>query len=444
MTLHEETQITMQPAMHKLSGILTNSISLTRFRRFFRLLVSRFIEDQGLLQASSLTYTTLLSIVPLMTVSLAILSAFPVSERIADEIQSFIFENFMPSSGDVLRSYFEDFSTKASRLSGVGFAFLIIVALMLMENIDHALNKIWRTSATRGALSKFLEYWAILTLGPILIGTSVAATSYLVSMPIFTDAVGTINQGQFLLRLAPLITSAIGFTLIYSIIPNRHVPIRHALAGGLLAALLFELAKRGFAAYLTHFPTYEAIYGALAVIPIFLVWIYLSWMVTLLGAEFSCCLGIFQDEETLAGGDSRSDLLLAFRLTEELWKVQHSGESLSPRELSLRLGYVSEERIENILDELKTNRMVLRSDQRNWVLARNLTEVTLYDLYRLRPFLLPEPDRMLAMDDDSGQLLKEILTHMDEDLTKTMGQSLDSIFSHLATDSSDKSDNTAE
>lgn len=408
---------------------LEESLSWTRMRRFFRLLVTRFIEDQGLLQASSLTYTTLLSLVPLMTVSLAILYAFPVSDKITEEIQSFIFDNFMPSSGEVLRNYFQDFSAKASQLSGVSFAFLIVVALMLMGNIDRAFNKIWRTSSKRRTLAKFLEYWAILTLGPILIGSSLAATSYLVSIPIFSDAVDSLSKGQYLLRLAPLISSIVGFTLLYTIVPNRQVPIRHALAGGLLAAVLFELAKRGFALYVTQFPTYQAIYGALAVIPIFLVWIYLSWMVTLLGAEFSCCLGIFLDEETIAGSDSRSDLLLAFRLLEELWQAQHQGESLSSRQLSLGVGRVSEERIESLLTELMRHKIVLRSNRGRWALARNLAEVSLYDLYRLRPFTLPAPEQMQGMEEGSGPLLGELLQQTHVQLATSLHLSLDEIYS---------------
>ncbi len=414
--------------IQQLRDILGASRRITRLRRFFRLLVGRFIEDQGLLHASSLTYTTLLSLVPLMTVSLAVLYAFPISERIGEEIQGFIFNNFVPASGEVLQDYFQDFSSKASRLSGVGFGFLIIVALMLMGNIDRAFNRIWRTTSQRPFLSKFLVYWAILTLGPVLIGSSMAVTSYLVSMPVLSDAVGTLDKGHYLLRMMPLFASIVGFTLLYSIIPNRHVPIRHAIAGGVLAAVLFEVAKKGFAYYVTQFPTYEAIYGAVAVVPIFLVWVYLSWMITLLGAEFSCVLGIFRDEETIAGGDSRSDLLLAYRLLEELWKAQHEGEALSPRALSQRLGHLSVERIEAILSELKQHHMVLRSDNRRWALARNLAEVTLHDLYRQRPYTLPIPDDLPRLEDPSSLRFAELLNTADARLAETMGETLDSLF----------------
>jgi membrane protein len=285
--------------------------------RFLRLLVRRFVEDQGLPNAASLTYTTLLSLVPLMTVSLAIFSAFPVSERIAERMQDFVFQNFVPTAGEVLQEYLQQFSAKASKLTGTGAAFLIVTAVMLMVNIDQAINRIWRVSRKRSPIGMFMEYWSILSLGLILVGVSVAATSYLVSMPIFTQAAETMDEVSRMARilnLAPVLVSTLAFTLLYAVVPNRRVPFTHALAGGFLAAVLFELAKRGFAYYVTTFPSYHAIYGALAAVPIFLVWVYFCWVITLLGAEFSACLGIFRDEHCRGMVPERNDLLLAYRL----------------------------------------------------------------------------------------------------------------------------------
>lgn len=398
--------------------------------QFLRLLVQRFIEDQGLLQAASLTYTTLLSLVPLMTVTLAAFSAFPISERIADQIQVFIFDNFVPASGETIRGYILDFSAKASRLSGIGFLFLILVALMLMSNIDRALNRIWRTTVRRSLVSTFLEYWAILTLGPVLIGSSVAVTSYLVSSSLLGESMGRhmgVDPGV-LLRLAPMAASAVGFTLLYAIVPNRRVPFRHALAGGLLAALLFELTKRGFAFYVTQFPTYEAIYGAMAVVPIFLVWIYLCWMVTLLGAEFSCCLGIFHDRETLLGRESSSDLLLAFQVLKRLWQAQQQGEALSTRELSRRLSNISEERIDAMLNELQQHHYVARDEHQDWLLARNAADLRLYDLFRAGNFSLPQPADLRALRPLRDPALEQLLLEVDQQLAQRMHTDLHSLF----------------
>ncbi len=400
-----------------------------RIGRFNRLLVERFVEDQGLPNAASLTYTTLLSLVPLMTVSLALFSAFPISDHVAEMVQDFVFKNFVPASGEVLQEHFQTFSQKASRLTGTGFAFLIVVALLMMANIDQALNTIWRVQRKRSALSKFIVYWSILSLSPMLIGVSMVVTSYLVSIPIFSGAAETIGIKERLLGIAPILASVVAFTLLYAVVPNRRVPFRHALAGGIFAAVLFELAKRGFAFYLTHFPSYEAIYGALAAIPIFLIWLYLSWAVTLLGAEFSCCIGIFREEILVEKGSEGNDLVLAYRLLRRLWQAQQSGETLSTRKISIYLGHISEEHLESLMLELEQAHLVLHTEDRNWALARDLTEVRLLDLYRVRPFQLPEPGSLGDSDNPADKLLEQIMLRVENSLNETMGTPLSTLYS---------------
>ncbi|OQX31819.1 MAG: hypothetical protein B0D96_02565 [Candidatus Sedimenticola endophacoides] len=401
---------------------------VVRSRHFLRLLLSRFVEDQGLPNAAALTYTTLLSLVPLMTVTLAVFAAFPVSDRVADEIQDFLFENFVPTSGEVLEQYLQQFSAKASRLSGAGFAFLVVVALMMMGNIDRAFNTIWRVRKKRGPLNTFMVYWAILSLGPILMGVSVAVTSYIVSIPLFSDVTESFGVGRRLLGLTPVLASAFAFTLLYTVVPNRSVPVRHALAGGLLAAILFESAKRGFALYLTHFPTYEAIYGALAVIPIFLIWIYLSWIVTLLGAEFTYCLGIFHDEARASERGRGDAMLLAYRILGRLWQAQQRGEAQALESLSRGLGGVAEERLEGLLEQLRQARLVLRTDSGEWALARDLSEVTLLDLYHARPFVLPHAELLAQSADGPGQALGRILGEAGSDLEARLSVDLERLY----------------
>jgi membrane protein len=399
--------------------------------RFGRLLVRRFVEDQGLPNAASLTYTTLLSLVPLMTVSLAIFSAFPVSDRLAERVQDFVFQNFVPASGQVLQEHLQQFSIKASKLTGAGAAFLIVTAVMLMANIDHAINRIWRVSRKRSPLGMFMEYWSILTLGLILIGVSVAATSYLISMPVFTRAAETMDEmGRVrLLSLVPVLVSTLAFTLLYAVVPNRRVPFLHALAGGFLAAVLFELAKRAFAYYITTFPAYQAIYGALAAVPIFLAWVYLCWLITLLGAEFSACLGIFRDEQCRGMVPERNDLLLAYRLLGGLWQAQREGGTRTTHELSRQLGNVPEEWVELLLNELSRQHMVLRTVEGRWALARDLTMVTLYDLYRCRPFVLPEGRQLQPGPGLATKTVGEVLGKVEGDLRERLGVSLEQLYS---------------
>jgi len=407
----------------------TISRQMQRQWHFIKLLGARFIEDQGLPSAASLTYTTLLSLVPLMTVSLAVFSAFPVSGRVAEQIQDFVFANFIPASGEVLQQYFQQFSRKASQLTGAGFVFLVLVALMLMANIDRAFNTIWRVKTKRSPMSLFVVYWSILSLGPLLIGVSMAVTSYLVSLPLLSDAAETLGIGGRLLGLMPLLASAVAFTLLYAVVPNRRVPIRHAVAGGVLAAVLFELAKRGFAFYLTHFPAYEAIYGALAAIPIFLVWVYLSWLVTLLGAEFSCCLGIYRDEWALAESGGRpAGFFQAYRLLYRLWQAQHAGEPLSIKLLSRELEGVSEEHLELLLDDLSGAHLVVKTEAGGWVLARDMSEVDLLDLYRAGSFPLPQPVQPESVEEPVERVFWEILQQVEQDQSRAMSVSLSSLF----------------
>jgi len=320
----------------------------------------------------------------------------------------------------VVQRYLQEFSGKASRLSGVGFGFLVVVAVMMMVNIDHAINAIWRVRRKRGPLAMFLMYWAILTLGPLLIGISMAVTPLLVSIPFFTETTASQEMRSYLLALMPLLASMVAFTLLYALVPNRRVPFLHALAGGVLAALLFELAKHGFAFYLTNFPTYEAIYGALAVIPIFLVWIYLSWVIALLGAEFAYCLIIFRDQGWHGREGEGGDFLLAYRVLRELWLTQQGGRALAAEQLAALLGHVPEERLERLLEQLEKADLVLFTEDEEWALARDLGRFTLLQLYQARPFVLPPPGMLVRSGEDSEQGLGRILGLLDDDMQRNM------------------------
>lgn len=396
--------------------------------RFLHLMAHRFVRDGGLHHTASLTYTTLLSLVPLMTVSLALFSAFPVSERVAEVIQDFIFKNFVPASGEVVRTYLAEFSQKASRLTGAGSLFLVIVAVLMMANIDQALNALWRVRRRRRPLGLFLVYWAVLSLGPLLMGVSVALTSYLVSTPLVAGALEG-EGGRGLLELLPALASALAFTLLYLLVPNRHVPARHAVLGGLLAAGLFELAKHGFALFLTTFPTYQAIYGALATVPVFLIWIYLCWLVTLLGAEFTYCLGIYRDDWRPGRGQEGSDLLLAYGLLGHLWAAQRAGLGVPmERLLTLEPGQ-GEEELERVLIYLESARLVLRSEQGDWVLARDLGRVSLLDLYQAGPFLLPQAGaRVRPGTPAPPEELKPVLAGLSGALAADLSLSLASLY----------------
>jgi membrane protein len=390
---------------------------------FLRLWLYHFTHDGGIRHVAALTYTTLLSLVPLMTVMLALFSIFPVSGRVTEQVEGFLFQHFVPAAGEAVHQHLKNFSQKAAELTGVGFLFLILVALLLMNNIDRAFNTIWHVRRKRSTLATFTVYWAILSLGPILIAISVGVTSYLVSIPFFNDTETVAMVGSRLLGMMPIMISALAFTLLYALVPNRAVMLRHAVAGGVLAAFLFEVTKIGFALYITTFPTYEAIYGTLAAIPIFLVWLYLSWLVTLLGAEFTYCLGIYRYDwrERLRPRGDR--FILALNLLEQLRSAQHQGVSSTTGQLQQRLEHATDEQIETILDSLRRARLVLQAEDRGWVLARDLREVTLTQLYNADAFVLPDAYGVEVVPERLNRLMKKI----NSDLEQAMDHPLDEL-----------------
>lgn len=396
---------------------------LRRGWQFGALLLHHFLKDGGVQHAAALSYTTLLSLVPLMTVMLALFSAFPASEALTHQVENFIFENFVPAAGEAVHEHLRNFSSKAGRLTGVGFVSLVLVALLLMGNIDKAFNAIWHARRKRGSVSTFMVYWAILSLGPILIVMSVGVTSYLVSIPLFTDDETVVLLRTRLLSVMPVVISASAFTMLYALVPNRAVPLRHALAGGILAALLFEAAKRGFALYVTHFPTYEAIYGAMAVVPIFLIWLYVSWMVTLLGAEFTYCLGIFRDDWRRSNSRRGGEFLNAFKLLRQLREAQRNGASMSERELAQVEPSLVQEQLEELLEMLRQARLVTRTDDKAWVLTRDLREVKLVELYQSAPFVLPGAAELAG----ASSRLTDVLTNLDGEINEGMQCSLEEL-----------------
>ena len=252
-----------------------------------RLYFQRCQEDGVTVTAGHLAYVTLLSLVPMVAVSFAMFSAFPMFGDMRVEFERFVYENFVPTAGDIVSQYMNDFVGNASKTTSVGILALVVVAFMLMSAIDKSLNRIWRIKKKRRIVMSISIYWMILTMGPMLVSASIAATSYLVSLNLMGEVSWLQTQS---LKIFPFIMSTLVFMLLYLRLPNKAIRLKHGFYGALLAAFLFEFGKRAFAIYIAKFTSYQAIYGALAAVPIIFVWVYLSWVIVLLGAEFTATL----------------------------------------------------------------------------------------------------------------------------------------------------------
>ncbi|MBY4677104.1 virulence factor BrkB family protein [Marinobacterium arenosum] len=368
--------------------------------RFVGYLFRQFIANQGILNASALTYTTLFAVVPLMTVSYAMLAAVPSFQGVGEQLQGWIFDNFVPATGAVVQEYMRDFASQARKLTGVGVAFLLVTAIMMMRNIESAFNRIWRVSEARKGLSSFLIYWAILSLGPILIGVGLLLTSYIASISVISTATDLVGRAR-LLSLLPMLLSAAAFTLLYAAVPNCRVPLKHALIGGVVVALLFETAKRGFALFVTQFPSYELIYGAFAAVPLFLAWIFITWTLILLGAELTRALSVYRRSER---GRKVDHLHTLMAVLYRLWCGQQRGETLSDRTLLRQVAGLDQSRWDSYQQLLLGASLIRRSEQGEYLLCRDLDTLSVAELCELLPWPLPPGDDVAALGGWQRQL----------------------------------------
>ncbi|GAC16668.1 virulence factor BrkB family protein [Aliiglaciecola lipolytica] len=253
-------------------------------------------QDNIAVSAGHLAYVSLLSLVPFIVVFFSILSAFPAFSEVRYHLEQFVFSNFIPTSGDVLQKHMTEFVNNASKMGAVSIVFLVIVALALISNVDKTLNRIWQAKSERPRIYTFAIYWMVLTLAPLLIGVSVLVSSYLVGLANYADEY-TPGFSTLMLKVVPFLTSVIAFFILYMVVPNKQISYKHALAGAILAASMFELSKKMFSLYVENFPSYQVIYGAIAVVPILFVWVYLSWILVLVGAEFTRALERLLPEE---------------------------------------------------------------------------------------------------------------------------------------------------
>jgi membrane protein len=247
----------------------------------------RFREDDALMMAAALSYTSLLSLVPLLTIALAIIAAFPAFEAIRGELSHVAVRTLVPEVGQQVRHIIDELVGNAGNLTAIGVLGLVVTAILLLVTIEDSLNRIFRISRPRPPMSRLLVYWTVVTLGPILLAASLSITDWLMKGTQVEEVSALVEYGGAVFRFSMQVAL---FTLLFCAVPNRKIPIRDALPGGVLAAAAIGLLRFGFHIYVAEFKAYQNVYGALAAIPILLFWMYLVWVAVLVGAEFTASL----------------------------------------------------------------------------------------------------------------------------------------------------------
>lgn len=371
---------------------------------FVLALITRFREERVTQTAGSLTYTTLLALVPLFTVALAVSTAFPVFDEWTTALQLFILENVLPDTPaiEAVMEQINSFTRNVGRLTAIGVAGFVVTSVMLMLTVDNALNRIFRVQRRRSIAQNVFMYWAVITLGPLLVGASLSATYMAVRHSV--DALQLDLIADLLLDVVPFGITALGLILLYWLIPARRVEWSHAFVGGVLAAIAFELSKRGFAIYLQRVPTYALIYGAFATIPIFLLWLYLSWLVVLTGAILTAMLPAFRSkpERHRAPGETLADTV---GVLSHLARAHQEGRTVPLNRLARELR-VLPDRAEEILERASALGWAVRTEKDRWVLARDPSTIHLAEVYRTFVF---DADAVGVPQIDLGLSLRDFL-----------------------------------
>jgi membrane protein len=340
---------------------------------------------------------TLIALVPLTAISVSILAAFPVFDEARQQLQSFVFANFVPDAIETVQQHLTAFTDQARNVTAIGVVGLAVTAMLLFYTIESSLNDIFRVTRSRPLVSKFIVFWAILTLGPLLVGASVSLEATLAPPRELLQYDTVSRAAAYLAQALPTLLSIVAFMLFYLMIPYRPIRFVNALIGATIAGLLFSLLRYSFTLYVTVFPTYQTLYGTLALIPMTLLWTYLSWAVILAGAVVTAELPAWGVGE-IGSGRARSPgarLVLALAILAHLYQAVQGGRG-GPRLGEILKKLPARDRdVEGMLNQLRDAGYIDITKRERWLPARDLHTTSLHDLYvDLR--LSVDPDIALA------------------------------------------------
>tara|TARA_B100000809_G_scaffold65614_1_gene62245 strand:+ start:872 stop:2068 length:1197 start_codon:yes stop_codon:yes gene_type:complete len=347
---------------------------------FFKLLVKNYSEDGCQSTAAALTYQTLFAVVPLLTITYTVLEAFEAFSGVGDVLQDFVFDNVVPESVSVVQEYIQQFSSQAMSLSGPSLIVVGITAFLMMHTIEKSFNDIWRIREPRQGFQRILMYWAILTLGPVLMFLGLASTTYLFSLPIITGV-----GASKLFGVVPLVLSTVFFTLMYVAVPNCQVPLRHGVIAAAVVAVGFELVKHLFGSVMAM-TDFAVIYGTYAAVPLFLIWLYVSWTIVLFGAELNKNMGLFRSQRS---PQMEPPLVQILIILHEFFRCHRLGEVVTDRTITNLSHRVDVQAWHDYKSRLLTLGLIRVVEKGGLVLSKDLNEVTLWSLYRDLPWPLP-------------------------------------------------------
>jgi len=358
---------------------MVTHLQSAKLARGIQYLARRLLEDRLTTKAAALTFVSLFALVPLLTVTLSMASALPIAGNIEEKLSDFLLQFLLPESSNQVVQYLSTFISHARSLTLFGVAILVVTAVLMLRNVEKALNEIWQNRVNRRPLQSVLLYWTVLSLGPIAIGLGLGARAYLFAATNDWGELNVLGLGTALIGLLPFIMSSVGLTCLYVMVPNCQVPWRHALAGGVFAAITFTIARALFTAVMAQ-SSYTLVYGAFAAAPLFLLWIYVTWIIVLAGAVLAHGLSAYQSTEQA----STPLLMKALDTLYLFWLAQREGKALSDLDViganKWSPAAIDANSWRRIRDRLSEVNILKRSDRGHYLLSRDLHTVSLADL----------------------------------------------------------------
>ena len=404
-----------------------------RAATFARFLWRRFLDDNLFQAAGSLAYTTAFALVPLAVVVLGVLSAFPVFQNISGQLVDYVLSNFVPSAAEAIEERIDRLSENTKQLTAAGTVALVVSLLVTLHSVESTFNRIWRVASARPRLSRYLVYWTVLTLGALLAAASLSVSTRFFALPLFETP-----QGRWLANLSlgmtPVLIELAVVVLAYRVVPHHTVKWRHALAGAVLAVVLLEGVKAALGLYLGSFEGYQKLYGALAFVPVLMLWIFLGWVAILLGASLASSMAAFRYQPAAMRLPQGYEGYALLRLIGRFQQARREGRGLHTEQMLALEPMLTDSLLQEFLCRLDEIRLVRRDERGEWLLARDLDTLTLAELYEACQLRIPVAEAWLPCREDA--LGKAALAALD-DLRLPLRDLLKRNIAHLYPDPKD-------